>query len=75
MRIFKISLIDSPIDAFEGGIAVFGIIKKKSYGWGGGPLKLNKKTMAVFDKMSSFFIKLGIHLILITGQKSKACQI
>ena len=74
MRIFKTSLIDSPIDAFEGGIAVFGIIKKKSYGWGG-HLKLNKKTMAVFDKMSSFFIKLGIHLILITGQKSKACQI
>ena len=26
LRIFKISLIDSPMDAFEGGITVFGII-------------------------------------------------
>ena len=54
MSIFKISLIDPPIDAFDGGMSYFGIIwmfKKIPYDGGGVTLKMlfSQKLLIFFN--------------------------
>ena len=49
MSIFKVSLIDPPIDAFDGGMSDFGIFwifKKNPVGGGG---TLNQRSNSEFD--------------------------